>query len=152
MSGRGQAAAAPPLVARRATQTVRPHNGRVLVVLDTNAFYSDLHGSPPRLRGILDAPVNQAAFEVLVAAVVLRALDKHFARRSKKVVREMNKAFGELKDELAALRIAPLERWHDVDLGQVILDDDERPRRSSRPPAAWVFMYDLDYPGDGPVE
>jgi hypothetical protein len=82
----------------------------VLVVLDTNAFHSDVHATRPRLRGILDAPLNQAAFEVFVPEVVLRELDKQFARRSKKVVRDMNKAFGDFKDDLAALGMVPLER------------------------------------------
>lgn len=82
----------------------------MLVVLDTNAFYSDVHGTRPRLRGILDAPLSQAAFEVFVPEVVLRELDKQFARRSKKLVREMNKALGEFRNELAALGLAPVER------------------------------------------
>jgi rRNA-processing protein FCF1 len=47
----------------------------VLVVLDTNAFHSDVHATRPRLRGILDAPLKQAAFEVFVPEVVLRELD-----------------------------------------------------------------------------
>ena len=82
----------------------------MLVVLDTNAFHSDVHGTQPRLSGILDGPLNQAAFEVFVPEVVMLELDKQFARRSKKVVRDINKAVGEQMGELAALGIAPPER------------------------------------------
>ena len=82
----------------------------MLVVLDTNAFRSDVHGTQPRLSGILDGPVNQAAFEVFVPEVVMLELDKQFARRSKKVVRDINKAVGEQIRELAALGIASPER------------------------------------------
>jgi hypothetical protein len=78
----------------------------VLVVLDTNAFHSDVHGTQPRLSGILDGPLNQAAFEVFVPEVVMLELDKQFARRSKKLVREIDKAVGAHKGELAALGIA----------------------------------------------
>jgi hypothetical protein len=81
----------------------------VLVVLDTNAFRSDVHGTQPRLSGILDGPVSQAAFEVFVPEVVMLELDKQFAQRSKKVVREINKAVGAHKGELAALGMAALE-------------------------------------------
>ena len=78
----------------------------MLVVLDTNAFHSDVHSTQPRLSGILDAPINQAAFEVFVPEVVLRELDKQFRQRAKKVVREINKAVGEHRGELAALGMA----------------------------------------------
>ena len=78
----------------------------MLVVLDTNAFHSDVHGTQPRLSGILDGPVNQAAFEVFVPEVVMLELDKQFAQRSKKVVREINKTVGAYTGELAALGMA----------------------------------------------
>jgi len=61
----------------------------VLVALDTNAFHSDVYGTQPRLSGIVDGPLNQAAFEVFVPEVVMLELDKQFAQRSKKVVREI---------------------------------------------------------------
>ena len=78
----------------------------MLVVFDTNAFRSDVHGTQPRLSGILDGPLNQAAFEVFVPEVVMLELDKQFAQRSRKVVREINKAVGAHKGELAALGMA----------------------------------------------
>jgi hypothetical protein len=81
----------------------------VLVVLDTNAFHSDVHGTQPRLSGILDGPVSQAAFEVFVPEVVMLELDKQFAQRSKKLVREINKAVGAHRGELAALGMAAPE-------------------------------------------
>lgn len=75
----------------------------MLVVLDTNAFYTDVHGTRPRLSGILDAPLNRTAFEVFIPEVVLLELDKQFAQRTKGVVQEINKAVGKHKGELAAL-------------------------------------------------
>jgi hypothetical protein len=78
----------------------------MFVVLDTNCFYADVHGTQPLLTGVLDAPLNQAAFEVFVPEVVLLELDKQFAQRSKKVVREINKAVGEHRKELAPLGMA----------------------------------------------
>lgn len=81
----------------------------MLVVLDTNAFHSDVHGTQPRLSGILDGPLNQAAFEVFVPEVVMLELDKQFAQRSNRVVRDINKAVGTHKGELAALGMATPE-------------------------------------------
>ena len=78
---------------------------RVLVVLDTNVFYTDVRANGLLLRSMLDDALPKGAFELFVPEVVLRELDKQFAQRSKKVVREVNKALGAQEEELRRLGI-----------------------------------------------
>ena len=54
---------------------------------------------------MLDDALAKGAFELFVPEVVLRELDKQFAQRSKKVVREVNKALGAQDEELRRLGI-----------------------------------------------
>lgn len=81
----------------------------MLVVLDTSDFYTDVHGTRLRLRGILDAPLSQALYEMFVPEVVLQELDKQFASRSEDLVRDINKALGGKRNELLALGLKPFE-------------------------------------------
>jgi rRNA-processing protein FCF1 len=66
----------------------------MLVVLDSNAFRGDVRADRSRLRSILDGALAKGAFELFVPEVVLQELEKQFAQRSKKVVRDINKALG----------------------------------------------------------
>jgi hypothetical protein len=77
----------------------------VLVVLDTNVFYTDVRANGLLLRSMLDDALAKGAFELFIPEVVLRELDKQFAQRSKKVVREVNKALGAQNEELRRLGI-----------------------------------------------
>jgi PIN domain-containing protein len=77
----------------------------MLVVLDTNAFYTDARANGLLLSAMLDDALAKGAFELFIPEVVLRELDKQFAQRSKKIVREVNKALGEHEDELRQLGI-----------------------------------------------
>lgn len=77
----------------------------MLVVLDTNVFYTDVRADGLLLRSMLDDALAKGAFELFVPEVVLRELDKQFAQRSKKVVREVNKTLGAYEEELRRLGI-----------------------------------------------
>jgi hypothetical protein len=77
----------------------------MVVVLDTNIFYTDVRANWLLLRSMLDDALAKGAFEPFVPEVVLRELDKQFAARTKKIVREFNKALGEHEDELRQLGI-----------------------------------------------
>jgi predicted nucleic acid-binding protein len=77
----------------------------MLVVLDTNVFYTDVRANGLLLRSMLDDALAKGAFALFVPEVVLRELDKQFAQRSKKIVREVNKALGAHEDELRRLGI-----------------------------------------------
>src|SRR4051794_6103521 len=82
----------------------------MLVVLDSNVFHGDVRADRSRLRAILDGALAKGAFEVFVPEVVLQELDKQFAARSKKVVRQINKALGEQDTELRELGLQPPSR------------------------------------------
>ncbi len=84
----------------------------MIVVFDTNVFYTDVRADRALLRSVLDDALAKGAFELFVPEVVLRELDKQFAARTKKIVREINKALGEHDDELRQLGI---ERPHRMD-------------------------------------
>lgn len=75
----------------------------MIVVLDTNVFHSDVHADRSQFRSILDDAATKGSFAVVVPDVVLQELDKQFARRSKKVVKTINKAVGEQESELQSL-------------------------------------------------
>jgi hypothetical protein len=75
----------------------------VLVILDSNAFHGDVAADRGLLRSVLDASVAADDFELFVPEVVLGELDKHFAAETKKVVREVNVAIGDHRDELRRL-------------------------------------------------
>jgi hypothetical protein len=77
----------------------------MLVVLDTNVFFTDVRANGLLLRSMLDDALAKGAFELFVPEVVLRELDKQFAQRSKKIVQEVNKALGEHADELRRLGV-----------------------------------------------
>lgn len=81
----------------------------MLVVFDTNVFHSDVHGTRPSLSGILDAPVNQAAYELFVPDVVLQELDKQFAQRTKRLTKDINKSLGDHNKELVKLGMDRLD-------------------------------------------
>jgi hypothetical protein len=75
----------------------------VLVILDSNAFHGDVAADRGLLRSVLDASMAADDFELFVPEVVLGELDRHFAAETKKVVREVNVAIGDHRDELRRL-------------------------------------------------
>jgi predicted nucleic acid-binding protein len=77
----------------------------MLVVLDSNVFHGDVHASQALLGSILDAVAEDGKFELFVPEVVMQELDKHYAAETKKVVREVNQAIGEHRQELRRLGI-----------------------------------------------
>jgi predicted nucleic acid-binding protein len=86
----------------------------VLVVLDSNAFHGDVHANRGLVRSILAAAESQ--FEFFVPEMVLQELDKQYAEKTKKVVREVNQAIGGRRRELRRLDIEippPLVRDED---------------------------------------
>ena len=82
----------------------------MLVVLDTNAFHGDVRADRSRLRSILDGALAKGGLELFAPEVVLQELDKQFAQRSKKVVRDVNKALGNYDTELRELGLDPPPR------------------------------------------
>lgn len=77
----------------------------MLVVLDSNAFHGDVHANRGLLRSILDDAVAKGDFELFVPEVVIQELDKHFAADTKKVVKDVNQAIGDHRDELRRLNL-----------------------------------------------
>jgi PIN domain len=77
----------------------------MLVVLDSNAFHGDVHANRGLLRSILDDAVAEGDFELFIPEIVMQELDKHFAADTKKVVKEVNQATGNHRDELRRLNL-----------------------------------------------
>lgn len=77
----------------------------MLVVLDTNAFWGDVHATRKLLRSVLDDAQGQQKLEVFVPQVVLDELDRQFGERTRSAVKKLNKAIGE--QELRRLGIEP---------------------------------------------
>lgn len=75
----------------------------MLVVFDTNVFHGDFRADRGRLRSILDAALPAGALELFVPEIVLLELDKQFAARTKRVIKEINKAIGGHEGELTEL-------------------------------------------------
>jgi predicted nucleic acid-binding protein len=88
-----------------ASREARPRDivERLIVVFDTNVFNGDVRADRSRLRAILDGAAAKGAFGVMVPEVVLLELDKQFRKRSKAVVKNVNKALGALAGELVQL-------------------------------------------------
>jgi hypothetical protein len=84
-------------------RNIRHYQPPMLVVLDTNAFHGDVRADRGRLRAIIDGALAKGAFELFVPEVVLQELDKQFAQRSRKVVKDINKALGDRETELREL-------------------------------------------------
>ena len=90
----------------------------MLVVLDSNAFHGDVHANRGLLRSILDDALAAGDFRLFIPQVVIEELDKHFAAETKKVVRDVNQATGEHRDELRRLGLEPPSRL-ERDMAQV---------------------------------
>lgn len=75
----------------------------VLVVFDTNVLHGDVRADRNILRSLLDEALPNGAFEVFLPEIVLLELDRQFAARCKKVVKDINKALADYEKEIREL-------------------------------------------------